>query len=63
MKPSPMTPRNRTVNSVKHSAVVALTRIYLEAGLPFPAACKAALADHADFEKNRKLKDRPLCAA
>ena len=63
MKPSPTTPSNRIVSSVKDKAVIALTRVYVEAGLPPPAAFEAALADYADFEKNRRLKDRPLCAA
>ena len=63
MKPLPTTPRNRTANSTKHNAVVALTRIYIEAGLPLIAAFEAAMADYIDFEKNGKLDDRPLCAA
>jgi hypothetical protein len=63
MKPSPTPPSNRTVSSVKDKAVIALISIYVEAGLPLLAAFEAAMADYADFEKNRQVKERPLCAA
>ena len=55
-------PANLRIPVVKHNAITALARIYVEAGLPPPAAFKAASADYAGFEEEGET-EQSLCSA
>ena len=62
MNPSPNTTLSKP--AARHNiAVIALARIYLKLGLPFPAALKAAIADYAAFNTDAAFVAQPLCAA
>ncbi|MEA3211939.1 MAG: hypothetical protein QOE70_4996 [Chthoniobacter sp.] len=46
----------------RRRSITALARIYLEVGLPLPAAVQAAIADYASFGEDEE-PDQSLCAA
>ena len=49
-------PAFRNAPPATHHFITALARVYQDAGLPFPAAFRAALADYAGFEEPEEVE-------